>query len=89
MAVVFPGDAVLDLVRNAASRVVIAAPYIKSEVVHRLTEALPGTVSECVCVTRWLPEDIVSRVCDLEIFDHVAQISPHASPIPQFEARFL
>ena len=74
MAVVFPGGAVLALMRSAASRVVIAAPYIKSETVQRLIEALPGTVSECICVTRWLPEDIVSRVCDLEIFDHVAQI---------------
>jgi len=74
MAVVFPGDAVLELMKNATSRVVIVAPYIKSMTIHRLLKIIPSTVSECVCITRWLPEDIVSGVCDLEIFDDVAQV---------------
>lgn len=74
MAVLFPGDAVLALIGNAASRVVIAAPYIKSATIRRLLKTIPETVSELSCITRWLPEDIVSGVCDLEIFDDVTQI---------------
>ncbi len=74
MTVVFPGDAVLELMQNAASRVVIAAPYIKSETIRRLLKTLPDTVAECTCITRWLPEDIVSGVCDLEIFDDITQV---------------
>ena len=74
MAVVFPGDAVLELMQNATSRVVIVAPYIKSATIRRLRKTIPHTVSEFACITRWLPEDIVSGVCDLEIFDDVTQV---------------
>ena len=73
MAVVFPGDGILELIRAANDRVVIAAPYIKSPTLRRLLDAVPETVSECICVTRWLPEDIASGVCDLEILDDLAQ----------------
>ncbi len=74
MTVVFPGDALLELMENATSRVVIAAPYIKSATVRRLLGALPDTVSDCACITRWLPEDIASGVCDLEIFEDVTRV---------------
>lgn len=74
MAVVLPGDAVRELCRNATRRIVIAAPYIKSATIRRLLKTIPDTVSELACITRWLPEDIVSGVCDLEIFDDVTQI---------------
>jgi len=40
-----------------------------------LLDAIPDTVSECTCITRWLPEDIASGVCDLEIFDDIAQVN--------------
>ena len=73
MAAVFPGDAVLELIENATSRLVIAAPYIKSPTIRRLLKAIPNTVSECFCITRWLPEDIASGACDIEIFDDVTQ----------------
>ena len=74
MAVRLPGDAVLSLIGNAVDRVVIVAPYIKSATIRRLIEKVPKTVSEFSCVTRWLPEDIVSGVCDLEIFDDVMRV---------------
>ena len=74
VAVVLPGDAVLELMQNATSRVVIAAPYIKSGTIRRLLKTLPDTVSESTCITRWLPEDIVAGVCDLEIFEEVTQV---------------
>jgi len=74
MAVVFPGDGVLELMRSATGRVVIAAPYIKSPTIRRLLDAIPDAVSDCTCITRWLPEDIASGVCDLEILDDVSQV---------------
>lgn len=74
MSVVLPGDGVLDLMRGATSRVVIVAPYIKSSALQRLIKVLPSTVSECICTTRWLPEDVASGVCDLEILDDISQI---------------
>ena len=74
MPVVPPGDAILELMQNATTRIVIVAPYIKSAIIRRLLGALPDTVSDCVCITRWLPEDIASGVCDLEIFDDVTRL---------------
>lgn len=74
MAVVFPGDAVVELIKNATSRIVIIAPYIKSATIRRLLKTIPDSVSECTCITRWLPEDIVSGVCDLEVLDEITQI---------------
>lgn len=74
MTVVFPSDAILDLLRVASYRVVLAAPYIKSPTLRRLLDAVPEAVSECICVTRWLPEDIASGVCDLEILDDIERI---------------
>jgi len=73
MAVVLPGDGILELARAAIDRVVIAAPYIKSPTLRRFLDAVPETVSVCICVTRWLPEDIASGVCDLDILDDLAQ----------------
>lgn len=72
MAVVPPGDGIVELIRAANKRVIIAAPYIKSVTLRRLLDVIPEMVSECICVTRWLPEDIASGVCDIEIFDDVA-----------------
>ena len=74
MAVVFPSDGVLELLRSATDRVIIAAPYIKSPTISRLLETVSDTVSECTCITRWLPQDIAFGVCDLEIFDDIARV---------------
>ena len=74
MAVVSPGDAVVELVQNATDRLVIVAPYIKSATIRRLLASIPDTVSKLTCITRWLPEDIASGVCDLEIFDDILSV---------------
>ena len=74
MAVVSPGAAVVDLVENASDRLVIVAPYIKSGTFRRLLASVPGTVAELTCITRWLPEDIASGVCDLEIFNDILNV---------------
>lgn len=73
MTVVVPGDGLVELTRNATRRIIIVAPYIKSPTLRRLLDAIPDTVSECICVTRWLPEDVASGVCDLEILDDLTQ----------------
>ena len=75
MTVLFPGDAVLELMQNATSRIVIVAPYIKSTTIRRLLKSIPEKVSEFACITRWLPEDIASGVCDLEIFDDIKKLA--------------
>lgn len=74
MAVVFPGEAVVELVENASDRLVIVAPYIKSATIRRLLTSVPGTVAELTCITRWLPGDIASGVCDLEIFNDILNV---------------
>ncbi|MYH36221.1 MAG: hypothetical protein F4160_05415 [Rhodospirillaceae bacterium] len=74
MAVVSPGDAVVELVQNATDRLVIVAPYIKSATIRLLLASIPDTVSKLTCITRWLPQDIASGVCDLEIFDDILNV---------------
>lgn len=74
MSVVHPGDSLLELVQGATTRVVVAAPYIKSATLRRIISVLPASVTNFVCVTRWLPEDIASGVCDLEILDDVSGV---------------
>ena len=71
MAVVVPGDGVLKLMRGATKHVTIVAPYIKSPTLRQLLAAVPNTVTDRTCITRWLPEDISSGVCDLGIFEDV------------------
>ncbi len=74
MDIVSPGDAVLGLVKNASDRLIIAAPYMKRSAIRRMINVIPDTVSDLTCITRWLPEDIASGVCDLEIVDDVLSV---------------
>ena len=74
MIATHPGESVLGLLRDAANRVVVVAPYIKASTLRQLLGAIPSSVSECICVTRWLPEDIAAGVCDLDIFDDLEQV---------------
>lgn len=83
MVVVDPGPAVLDLVRSSEARLVVAAPFIKSHALQALIAATPDHVREFTCITRWLPEDIASGVCDIETFEDVSvrggtlRVHPH------------
>ncbi len=74
MPVVDPGKGVIDLVRSSSNRIVIAAPYIKSHTLRSLIAHIPDSITEFICITRWLPEDIASGVCDIEIFEDVTNI---------------
>jgi len=40
----FPGDEILEIMRNASRRVVIAAPYIKSKTITSILNEIPSTV---------------------------------------------
>jgi hypothetical protein len=73
MSVVTPSTAVSDLMRSASTNVVVAAPYIKSLTLRSLLGRLPAGVSNLTCITRWLPEDIASGVCDIEIFEEIRE----------------
>ena len=67
------GDQLLELVSSAKERVVLVAPFIKVDALQRVFDAIPMSAGPHIdCVTRWRPEDIVDGVCDLEIFDVVA-----------------
>ena len=71
MSEVSPGHAVLNLIEKSTDRLIIAAPYIKSPTIRRLLKVVPNTVTRLICITRWLPEDIASGICDIEIFDDI------------------
>ncbi len=73
MAGEMPGDQLLKLMSSAEERVVLVAPFIKAEALQRILEAIPNPGPQIDCVTRWQPEDIVDGVCDLEIFELVAE----------------
>ena len=73
MSVVDLGESVLGLIRSAEARVTVVAPYIKAHALRSLIDVVPKIVTEFICVTRWLPEDIASGVCDIEIFDEIAK----------------
>lgn len=89
MKVVSPGDGILELVRAANDRVIIAAPYIKSRALRRLLDVVPETVLECICITRWLPEDIASGVCDLDIlYDVVGARGGRLMVHPHLHAKY-
>lgn len=75
MSVLHPGDGVLELVQRATTRLVVVAPYIKAPTLRRLIAAFPKTLTQFICVTRWLPEDIASGGCDLEILDDVGVVN--------------
>ena len=64
-----PADTLLRMVSQCKSDLLIIAPYIKAKALDRLLKEMPDNLPSLRCVTRWLPVDIASGVCDLEIFD--------------------
>ena len=62
------GNKLSEILMNATRDVVIVAPYIKNYALQRLVSNMSEKLTSVTCVTRWLPEDIASGVCDLDIF---------------------
>ena len=88
MSVVAPYNALIDIVRSARGRVLIAAPYIKSQELRNLLASLPDSADDLICVTRWLPEDIASGVCDIEILDDILSCRGKLLVHPHLHAKY-
>ncbi len=61
------GDRLLLGAKAATDPVLVVAPFIKRPAMARLADALPSL--KLVCVTRWVPEEIVAGVSDLDVWD--------------------
>ncbi len=89
MPVVDPGKGLIDLVQSSNNRIVIAAPYIKSHTLRSLIAHIPDSITEFICITRWLPEDIASGVCDIEIFEDITNLKSGELRVhPHLHAKF-
>ncbi|MFD9123512.1 phospholipase D family protein [Kitasatospora sp. NPDC059571] len=55
------------LLATATGRVVLVAPFIKKEVFQAALAAVPTTVEEITCITRWSVPEIAAGVSDPEI----------------------
>ncbi|MFI8879509.1 phospholipase D family protein [Streptomyces sp. NPDC055243] len=58
-----------ELMEGAHGRVTLVAPFIKREVLTATLSALPNTVEEIECITRWIPEEVAAGVSDPEIIE--------------------
>ncbi|MFB7269630.1 phospholipase D family protein [Streptomyces sp. NPDC056244] len=55
------------LLAGAAKRVILVAPFIKKEVFRAALDAIPRSVTEIQCVTRWSVAEVAAGVSDPEI----------------------
>ena len=88
MSVVSPCDIVLDIIRSAHGEVTIVAPYIKSKSLRNLLTELPSTINVLTCVSRWLPQDIASGVCDIDIYEDILAHSGKLLVHPHLHAKY-
>ena len=63
-----PGEAVVTLLATAKETCLIVAPFIRSQALQEVLEAIPDGV-ETTIVTRWRPADLLAGASDLEVFD--------------------
>lgn len=63
-----PGDAVVTLLATAEETCLIVAPFIRSQALQEVLEAVPDGVDVAI-VTRWRPADLLAGASDLEVFD--------------------
>lgn len=61
------GNRLIDRLSQAQNNVILAAPFIKANVLERLLTSVPTGV-ELQCVTRWKAEEIIAGVSDLEVW---------------------
>ena len=69
-----PGDQLTELLQSAKKEVIVVAPFIKIDAIRRLLVNVDPKKVEFNCVTRWIVEDIVAGVCDIELFDFVQSL---------------
>lgn len=58
-----------ELFSSTTTHAVLVAPFIKTEVFEAVLAALPQTVDDIVCITRWSVMEIAAGVSDPEIVD--------------------
>lgn len=58
-----------ELMTCARGRVTLVAPFIKREVLAATLSALPTTVDDIECITRWIPDEVAAGVSDPEIIE--------------------
>ena len=62
------GDSLIQSCAVAKSSIILVAPFIKEGVMDRLLEVISSNVSLTI-VTRWIPEEILAGVNDLEVWE--------------------
>ena len=73
---------------RARDTVVIVAPFIKTNALTGVLNAVSSDLRDLIVVTRWAPEDIASGVCDLQIFEHLQQCDGTLKIHPHLHAKY-
>lgn len=68
-----PGVRLLELCRNTQDEIFFVAPFMKSDLVSMILEAVPAAVQNIVFVTRWDISEIIAGVSDLDVYDLLKQ----------------
>lgn len=68
------GQNLQKLCNQAQSNIILVAPFIKAKILKQLLININPQI-KLQCVTRWLPEDIITGVCDLEIWEVIQTFS--------------
>lgn len=88
MSIAVPGDKALDIIRSATESILFVAPYIKSNAMEEFLSTIPEGVGLIKCITRWLPEDIASGVCDLDIWKKITDRGGKLFVHPHLHAKY-
>ncbi len=72
-----PGNQLKKLCVEACNEVLLVAPFIKASALKQLFTEISINVS-VKCITRWLPEEVVAGVSDLEVWCLIRE-RPHSS----------
>ncbi|MEV6221749.1 phospholipase D family protein [Nocardia fluminea] len=79
---------VSELMAGAREQVTLVAPFIKREVLAATLAAIPDTVANIKCVTRWVPEEVAAGVSDPEIIELASEDDRlHISLCPRLHAK--
>lgn len=71
------GTELSKLCTEADRELLLVAPFIKASVLERLLDKISSDVT-LKCITRWFPEEIVTGVSDLEVWNLI-QNRPNSS----------
>lgn len=66
------GNRLIERLARAQRNVILAAPFIKANVLRQLLTSLPPGV-ELQCITRWKVEEILAGVSDLEVWNLIKE----------------